>query len=71
MKGSKPVASTHGHKHGTWPAIDGETPDTERQFKQHQDMPRLQDVGLPKAVNQELASAAGDGALHVDKSHKE
>lgn len=53
---------THGQKHGTSPAIDKEAPDTERQFNR-QDMPRLRDVGLPKAVNQEeLESGAGDGA---------
>lgn len=33
-------------------AIEGEAPDTKKQFN-HQDTPRLQDVRLPKAVNQD------------------
>lgn len=56
-----PVASTHGQKHGAWPAADRQT---EWQFN----MARLRDVRLQKAVNQEeLESGAGD----VDKSSKE
>lgn len=52
----------HGQKRGSWPAIDGTTPDPEREFNR-QDMPRLRYVGLAKAVNQEeLESSAGDGA---------
>lgn len=56
-----PVASTHGQKHGAWPAANGQT---EWQFN----MARLRDVRLPKAVNQEeLESGAGDGAQHVKR----
>lgn len=71
MKVSTISHHTERHKHGTWPAIDGEAPDIERQFN-HQYMPRLQDIRLPKAANQEeLESGSRDGAKHVDKSHKE